>query len=208
MGRMSLSRQDLRAQIRVSSAIHYRRTCFIILALHCSHFVPVHVQFSLLHSIIICAANGNIFTIKSKSSQSISIESFDINMDGPPSPSPAPIEVYFLPDTDPGFQSSNYQYTKIFDGDIAGEGNGNVTSLPEFTNPVVIPPGATYSFYITVASFQLGTNLHYNIGSQVGSVVASDANLEIGEGWALAYPFLGYSANRRWNGKFFSSHLK
>lgn len=90
----------------------------------------------------------------------------------------------------------------IFQDDVAGQGKGNVTSLPEFTNPVVIPAGATYSFYITVADLYLGTNCWYNIGTGVGTVHASDSNIEIGEGYAMGYPFLGYSDERRWNGKF------
>lgn len=147
-------------------------------------------------------ANGNIFTIKAKT-QSIAIKSFDINMSGPPAPNPAPVEVYFAPGIDPGsYQPSSFPYQLIFQGDITGEGTGNVTSLPDFATPVVIPAGATYSFYVTVANLWLGTNLWYNIGSQVGSIVASDDNLEIGEGYAVAYPFLGYSAQRRWNGKY------
>eukprot|EP00579_Thalassiosira_antarctica_P010430 CAMPEP_0201908862 /NCGR_PEP_ID=MMETSP0903-20130614/840_1 /ASSEMBLY_ACC=CAM_ASM_000552 /TAXON_ID=420261 /ORGANISM="Thalassiosira antarctica, Strain CCMP982" /LENGTH=368 /DNA_ID=CAMNT_0048443295 /DNA_START=177 /DNA_END=1283 /DNA_ORIENTATION=- len=150
-------------------------------------------------------ANGNIFTIKAKS-QPISITSFDINMSGPPSPNPAPLEVHFLPGIDPGYSDpQTYPYQMIFQGDIAGQGKGSVTSLPDFTNPVVIPAGATYSFYITVADLWLGTNLWYNIGSAVGSVVASDQYMEIGEGYALGYAFLGYSDKRRWNGNVYYS---
>ena len=123
-------------------------------------------------------------------------------MAGPPAPNPAPLEIHVLPDQDPGYQDTlNYPYQLIFQQDIAGQGKGNVTSLPELASRVVIPPGATYSFYITIADLWLGTSVYYNIGSQVGSVVASDTYLEIGEGWALGYPFLGYSAQRRWNGK-------
>ncbi|KAL9180649.1 hypothetical protein ACHAXT_011102 [Thalassiosira profunda] len=145
-------------------------------------------------------ANGNIFTIKAKS-QPISIKRFDVNMSGPPAPNPAPTEVYFLPAIDPGYQDTQtYPYQKIFDGMVDGQGKGSVTPLPAFDSPVVIPAGATYSFYITTVGLQLGTNLWYNIGSNVGDVVASDANIEVGEGWALGYPFLGYSDQRRWNG--------
>jgi len=123
-------------------------------------------------------------------------------MSGPPAPNPAPLEVYFLPGIDPGsYQPSTHPYQMIYQADVSGEGKGNVTSLPDFATPVIIPPGATYSFYITVANLWLGTNLWYNVGSQVGSIVASDDYLEIGEGYAVAYPFLGYSAQRRWNGK-------
>jgi len=130
-------------------------------------------------------------------------------MSGPPAPNPAPLEVYFLPGIDPGsYQPSTHPYQMIYQADVSGEGKGNVTSLPDFATPVIIPPGATYSFYITVANLWLGTNLWYNVGSQVGSIVASDDYLEIGEGYAVAYPFLGYSAQRRWNGKrYLNEHI-
>lgn len=122
-------------------------------------------------------------------------------MSGPPAPNPAPLEVHILPGVDPGYQDPTSPYVKIYEGDIQGQGKGNVTSLPAFVEPVTIPAGATYSFYITVANLFLGTNLWYNIGNGVGNTVAQDDNLVVGEGWALGYPFLGYSDQRRWNGK-------
>mmetsp|Transcript_7187 Transcript_7187/g.15633 ORF Transcript_7187/g.15633 Transcript_7187/m.15633 type:complete len:347 (+) Transcript_7187:77-1117(+) len=148
-------------------------------------------------------ANGNIFTIKAKGGQSVSITSFDINMDGPPRPNPAPIEVHVLPGIDPGYYDPSSPYQLIYQDDVMGQGRGNVTTLPDFSSPVVIPAGATYSFYVTVANLQLGTHLWYNFGSGVGNIYAQDDDLEIGEGWALGYPFLGYSAPRKWNGNVY-----
>ncbi|KAL7440861.1 hypothetical protein ACHAXH_006843 [Discostella pseudostelligera] len=101
---------------------------------------------------------------------------------------------------DPGFSSVNYPYTKIFQNNVTGEGKGNVTELPDLTTPVIIPAGSTYSFYITVASLSFGTNIWYNIGVAVGDIVASDELISIGEGYALGYPFVGYTPKRRWNG--------
>ena len=126
-------------------------------------------------------------------------------MAGPPAPNPAPLEVWFVPGIDPGYKDvASFPYQKIFEGDIAGQGKGNVTPLPDFAQPVVIPAGATYSFYITVADLYLGTSLWYNIGQQVGAIVADDQYMAVGEGYALGYPFLGYSQERRWNGKHWS----
>jgi len=144
-------------------------------------------------------ANGNIFTITAKE-KAVSISRFDINIDGASTPQPAPIEIYFHPGIDPGFSSVNYPYTKIFQDNVTGEGKGNVTELPDLTTPVVIPAGSTYSFYITVASLSFGTNIWYNIGVEVGDIVASDEFISIGEGYALGYPFLGYTPKRRCNG--------
>jgi hypothetical protein len=146
-------------------------------------------------------ANGNIVIIKAKT-QPVSIKGFDINMSGPPAPNPAPVEIHVLPGVDPGKKSSSHVYQKIFAGSILGAGKNNVTSLPELTNPVVIPAGASYSFYITVANYSLYTYMHFdkNLGGQ-GSVMASDDNLEVIQGYALAYPFFAYNGDWRWNGE-------
>lgn len=151
-------------------------------------------------------ANGNIFTISAKS-QAVSITSFDINMDGASTPQPAPVQIYVLPTTDPGFASNSYPYTKIFDENVTGKGKGNTTVLPDLATPVIIPAGSTYSFYITVASLSFGTNIWYNTGVAVGDIVASDQYISIGEGYALGYPFLGYTSKRRWNGESFDNIL-
>ena len=121
-------------------------------------------------------------------------------MAGPPSPNPAPVEVWFMPGIDPGDRSAQ-PYQKIFEGDITGQGKGLVTVLPDFTSPVVIPAGSTYSFYVTVADLHLGTYIFYNLGTTVGTVYSQDQYMEIAEGYAMGYPFLGYSASRKWNGK-------
>ena len=160
--------------------------------MQCPHYgIPI----STSNLLSISTANGNIFYITSKS-QAISIKSFDINMEA----GTAPLEIHFLPDTDPGYKSTSYPYQLIYTGDITGQGKGSVTTLPDLASPVVIPPATTYSFYITVANLYSPTAINYNFGTQVGDIVADDDNLSIGEGYAMGYPFLGYSAPRRWNG--------
>ncbi len=123
-------------------------------------------------------------------------------MAGPPAPNPAPVEIYFLPGVDPGKKSSTHVYQKIFEGSIFGAGKNNVTSLPRLTNPVVIPAGSSYSFYITVANYTLGTTVSFdkNLGG-LGSVMASDEYIEVLQGYALAYPFFAYNGDYRWNGE-------
>lgn len=130
----------------------------------------------------------------------MTIKGFDVNMAGPPAPNPAPLEIYFLPYVDPGDRTAK-PYQMVLKGNITGAGFGKVTSLPTLAAPVMIPAGATYSFYITVANRTLGTSLGFNRGTGVGSVAASDYNLEIGEGYSLAYPFGTYTADMRWNGE-------
>ena len=196
---MQASRQDSQVPTKVREE-HPDPSCAL------RSILDFFVSFSFLPNLVYPgtprSANGNIFTIKAKGGQPVSITSFDINMSGPPAPNPAPLEIGFLPGIDPGYRNArSYPYQLIFQGDVAGQGKGSVTTLPDFDAPVVIPAGATYSFYVTVADLRLGTNLWYNIGSAVGSVVASDGHVEVGEGYAVGYPFLGYSDERRWNGE-------
>ena len=162
------------------------------------------IKFSSISFLVLYTANGNIFTITAKT-EAVSITSFDINMDGASTPQPAPVEIYFHPGVDPGFASVNFPYTKVFQDNVTGKGKGNVTELPDLTSPVTIPAGSTYSFYITVASLSFGTNIWYNTGVAVGDIVASDQYISIGEGYALGYPFLGYTPKRRWNGELWNS---
>lgn len=165
----------------------------------------VGARSNLIHLLLVLyTANGNIFTITAKT-EAVSITSFDINMDGASTPQPAPVEIYFHPGVDPGFASVNFPYTKVFQDNVTGKGKGNVTELPDLTSPVTIPAGSTYSFYITVASLSFGTNIWYNTGVAVGDIVASDQYISIGEGYALGYPFLGYTPKRRWNGELWNS---
>jgi hypothetical protein len=126
-------------------------------------------------------------------------------MAGPPKPNPAPVEIYFAPGVDPGKKTSAFPYQRIYNGTIFGQGKNNITSLPELESPVVIPAGASYSFYITVANYTLGTVLYFHQGTVPGSVMASDEYVELLQGYALAYPFFAYTDEWRWNGEKRSS---
>ena len=155
------------------------------------------------HKNFVLPANGNVFHVTAKA-QSLSITSFDVNLSGP-SPSPAPFEVWYMEGIDDGTMydpQTEGPYTKILDVDVMGQGKNSVTSLPPFPSPVIIPAGATYSFYATVANMHFGYNLNYNMGTEVGNVYASDANMELGEGCAAAYDFIAYSCPRMWSGEF------
>ena len=83
-------------------------------------------------------------------------------------------------------------------------GKNTVTALPDLANSVVIPAGASYSFYVTVANATLGTLLNFQSGSGMGNVSAFDENIEIYNGYSMLYPYLSYSTNLgkgwKWNG--------
>lgn len=140
---------------------------------------------------------GSIFSVHAKT-QAISIKCFDISMAGPPSPNPAPVEIYVLRYLDPGDRSAKSDYQLILQRNITGAGYSQATSLPDLSTPVVIPSGATYSFYITIANMTLGTNL--GVGTLGAGVFASDDYLDVSDGYSLSYPFGLYTADKRWCG--------
>lgn len=116
-------------------------------------------------------------------------------------PNPAPLEIYFLPGVDPGKKSSTRVYQKIFEGTIGpGAGRNNATILPELANPVVIPAGSSYSFYITFTNSTLGV-MYLKSVSSVGSVAASDEYVDVLDGYGMVFPFDAYSPGWRWNGE-------
>ena len=81
---------------------------------------------------------------------------------------------------------------------VTGQGKGNATPLPDFPVPVIIPANSKQSFYITSADEK---DVWYDIGQQVSRSYASDGNLDILDGYALGYGFVGSTSPRRWNGK-------
>ncbi len=115
-------------------------------------------------------------------------------------PNPATVEIYYSPGIDPGKKTSAFPYQKIYNGTIFGQGDNNVTSLPELVSPVVIPAGASYSFYITVANFSLGYMQCTRVSS-VGGVSASNEFVEVLDGYSMGHPFLYYNPGYRWNGE-------
>jgi hypothetical protein len=137
-------------------------------------------------------ADGNLFTLEAKSKQ-VSIQGFAINVDA----GPTTIEIY---------SRSGVIVTKNLDGgwnlmhtaQVTGQGKGNITSLPDFAAPIVIPAYAKRSFYVTATN---NNDVWYNIGQQVEQVYATDENLNVLEGYALGYGFVGATGPRRWNGK-------
>ena len=81
---------------------------------------------------------------------------------------------------------------------VTGQGKGNATPLPDFPVQVIIPANSKQSFYVTSTDEK---DVWYDIGQQVGRSYASDGNLDILDGYALGYGFVGSSGPRRWNGK-------
>ena len=109
-----------------------------------------------------------------------------------------PIEVWYRPGTASPYYESSYK--NALQKTITGQGKGNVTSLPAFAIPIVIPAGSTYTLYVTAAVSEV-FRLWRDVGQQLHQVYASDKYLEIKEGYASGYPLAGDVSPRRWNGK-------
>eukprot|EP00956_Cyclotella_meneghiniana_P012630 scaffold17957_cov79-Cyclotella_meneghiniana.AAC.7 len=136
-------------------------------------------------------ADGNLFTLEAKSNQ-VSIEGLDINVDA----GATTIEVYSRPGD---IVINNYDggWFLMQTVQVAGQGKGNATPLPDFPVQVIIPANSKQSFYVTSTDEK---DVWYDIGQQVGRSYASDGNLDILDGYALGYGFVGSSGPRRWNG--------
>ena len=133
-----------------------------------------------------------MFTLEAKSKQ-VSIHGFDINVDT----GTTNIEVYTRPGN---IVLNNYDggWYLLISSDIIGQGKGNITPLPDFFSSVDIPAYSKQSFYVTSTDEK---DVWYNIGQKLGSAYVSDENLNLLEGYALGYGFVGASGPRQWNGK-------
>ncbi len=68
--------------------------------------------------------------------------------------------------------------------DIAGQGVGTPTPLPDFASPVVIPAGTKQAFYVTTSITYPPADLWMIEGGALGDVAASNADIEILDGYA------------------------
>ena len=78
---------------------------------------------------------------------------------------------------------------------VVAEPQGTPTPVP-IPIDVTIPAGETYAFYVTTTA----VGVYYTNGTAVGSVFASDANIEFLEGTGNPYPFGGVFSPRIFNG--------
>lgn len=136
-------------------------------------------------------ADGNIFEVRAKGKH-VSVVRLDINMDA----ALGTVEVWSRPGDMVPNDDGGWFLLKSFD--ITGQGKGNITSLPAFEFPIVIPPGSKQSFYVTTTSEN--ADLWYSVGELLGSAYASNKNLEVLDAYAVGYYFKGIAQPRRWNG--------
>jgi hypothetical protein len=87
--------------------------------------------------------------------------------------------------------------------EVIGQGRNKLTPLPDFDVPVVIPAGTKLAFYVTTSRNNAPGSIWCSVGSSLGSVYASNDDLEVVEGYAAESHNNGlitWKHPRRWNG--------
>jgi hypothetical protein len=145
--------------------------------------------------------NGTMFDIVNISSQPISIGSLDQCFFN--AGTSALIEIYTKPGSWNGSQTTPSAWTLV--GSTSSFVHGVAPTIDVLPIPVnvTIAPNQTQGFYITG---DVGTTVAYTTGAnQLGTVIGSDANLQVIAGIGVAYPFganFGLpTAGRLWNGR-------
>ncbi|MCA9320430.1 MAG: hypothetical protein KDB53_06835, partial [Planctomycetes bacterium] len=158
--------------------------------------------------------NGNMFDVVVTGASPITITNFDINVD----PGSYTVEIWSVDPTQwsgtigttPGSIGQNagthttmseWTLEAVVSNVVSVQGEAPtpvVDSLAPLPNAVAInlQPGQTRGLYVTLTS----ANLNYTTGQALGNVVASDANIQILEGFGNVYPFAGAFSDRIWNG--------
>ncbi len=138
--------------------------------------------------------SGNMFDIVASNAAGVTIGFFDVNID----PGTWDMAVYKLtipgPFTPSGSIPGNWTLVGSATGVVS---NGvNVPTLLPISVCEYIPSGATQGFYVTVTN---GAAINYTIGTAVGAVAASNADLAILQGVGVTYPFAPGAAPRVFN---------
>jgi hypothetical protein len=156
-------------------------------------FHPTHVNADVI-STGFAGGNGqsgNMFDVNILAVMGIEISQFDLNLD----PGNWDIELYTKPGAYGGSETTPGDWTlleSITGLTSAGENVATAWDVSDFT----IGSGA-HAFYVNVTS---GPGLNYTNGSAEGSLLASNADIEIFEGIGNQANFGNQFRPRNWNG--------
>ena len=135
--------------------------------------------------------NGNMFDINVING--VTFDSFDVHLEDGITDD---IEVYFKMGSFVGFETDASAWTLLETATVTSAGLGAPTPL-NMNLGLEIAAGETVAFYVTTTQ---GGLMQYTNGTAVGSVFASDANIEFLEGNGGEYPFNVTFSPRVWNG--------
>jgi len=106
-------------------------------------------------------------------------------------------EIWYRPGTHVGFETSNTGWTLASTTSLTTNGPGVLTPITS-TLSIPIPSGQTYAFYIVANT---GPNVRYSPGTTLGSVYASNSDIQILEGSTGNAYFAVNTSPRAFNGK-------
>lgn len=110
----------------------------------------------------------------------VTITSFDANL----FPTTAQFEIYYMPDTYVGSESTPGDWTLVGSATITSKGSGVPTPLP-IPLSITVPAGATYGLYITSS----GSGAVNDTTSASPATLAGNSDLSIKGGVGKLYPF-------------------
>ena len=125
----------------------------------------------------------------------ITIERFDIHMANVTKP----VEIW----TKSGypFWNDTTSWTKQWEGNVTGQGQGIPTALPYIPTPIQVPSNTTLGLYITVKEFNTSL-MYHSTGIAQGSIFRSDQYIQIAEGLSQGYIHEEeYTEPTQWNGE-------
>ena len=144
-------------------------------------------------------SEGNIFEIAART-KSIAVTGLSINFDN--GTGDIKIETRPGPGRVVDLDDDGWIVINSFTG-VIGQGRSELTPLPDFDVPVVIPAGTKLAFYVTASLNNAPGSIWCSVGSSLGSVYASNDDLEVAEGYAAESHDTGlitWKHPRRWNG--------
>jgi len=141
---------------------------------------------------------GNQFSVKAINA--IQITSFDVHLDDFSGNTKVPVRVYTKVGTYVGHERNPASWTLIQSAEVESQGLGQLTSLPVLSNPIVILPSVTQSFYVTL----IETGLKYTSGVEEGRLLLPESeNLQFFEGKGISglFGIISLHSPRVWNGR-------
>ena len=132
--------------------------------------------------------NGNMFDLVVKNT--VTITGFTIN-----NSTSGAAEVYYKSGSYVGSETTPANWTNLTTTPITISTSSGPTYF-DLPAPITLASGQTHAFYVTMST----GSVSYTNGSSIGSVYASNADLDFLEGIGKSYPFGSTFSPRIWNG--------
>ena len=139
-------------------------------------------------------ADGDKFAILTMNTP-ISIQRFDIHMANVTKPVAIWTKAGFP------FWNDTTSWTKQWEGNVTGQGQGVPTSLPAISTPIQVSANTTLGLYISVKEYNT-SYMYHSTGVAQQSIFVSDDNIQIAEGLSQGYIHMEYNQPTRWNGEY------